>query len=229
MTRAVARHRLQRVPDQAERPAILQVEALHLGPRLDVHQGALGLVRLDQHDGLDARMRQQRALHLFRHHVVRRGVEGERRQGAAVDQLLEIDQPEARDRGQEDRDLGRHHGDDHEAQDAPRQAEGRGSPAHGAGGLGRQGDVGAHRASSTRPAIGRETARGRACAGRTAFRCSSCRRPSWRSRPASDRAARSSPGSRSSGGRTRARHQLWISSPACGPAMPAPSTRPRRR
>ena len=40
--------------------------------------------------------------------VVGRGVERERRQRAALDQLFEIDQPEARDRGQEDRDLGRH-------------------------------------------------------------------------------------------------------------------------
>jgi hypothetical protein len=147
VARAVMRHRRQRVPDQREHALFLEVVARHAGTRLDGHQGALGLVGLDQHHGVDARVVEQGALDLLGHHVVGRGVERQRRQGAAFDQLVEIDHAETGDRGQEEQDLGRHHRGDHHAQDARREPEGEVSATQGADRFGLKGDIGGHRPS----------------------------------------------------------------------------------
>ena len=153
VARAVMRHRRQRVPDQLEHALFLEVVARHAGARLDGHQGALGLVGLDQHHGIDPRVVEQRALDLLGHHVVGRGIERQRRQGAALDQLLEIDHAEAGDRGQEEQDLGRHHRGDHQPQDAQRQAEGGISATQGADRFGRRGDIGGHCRSLSESAL----------------------------------------------------------------------------
>jgi hypothetical protein len=147
IARAVMGHRRQRVPDQREQALFLEVVARHGRARLDGHQGALGLVGLDQHHGIDARVVEQGALDLLGHHVVGRGVERQRRQGAAFDELVEIGHAEAADRGQEEQDLGRHHRGDHHPQDAHRQPEGEVSAAQAADRFGWNGDIGGHRPS----------------------------------------------------------------------------------
>jgi hypothetical protein len=137
----------------ADGAAFHQIESRHVVAGFDVHQGALGLVALDQHHGVDAGIVEQRALDLVGHHVVRRGVERQRGQGAAFDELFEIDHPEAGDRRQEDQDLGRHHRRHDECQNPPRQAEARPSRACGPDRFGRNGDFGGHRRPSLSKSI----------------------------------------------------------------------------
>ncbi len=104
----------------------------------------LGRLALDQRHRIDARMVEQGALQLLVDHVVGRGVERERGQSAALDELLEIDQSEAGDRRQEDRHLGRHDRSHDQPENPPRQAKGEVAAAGGTDGLGRYGDVGGH-------------------------------------------------------------------------------------
>jgi hypothetical protein len=139
----VARHRRQGIPDQPERAALLEVEGRHVGPRRDVDHGAARLVGLDQHHGVDTGVVEQRPLDVVGHDPVGCRVERQRRQGAALDQLLEIDQPVARDRWQEQQQLGGHHPHHHQPEDPPRQAEGRQMAPQGRR-SGAQGDVGGH-------------------------------------------------------------------------------------